>query len=196
MSVFQFLMLLASAFFAFKIYEHIQTLDDNRGNANQSDEAGESTQTFLASDLVEQADKAYEQDDKETALKLLNEANMKEPSNSDTLFKIGYILQQKNELDEALKYYKDCLYLDKDNEFVHNSMATIYKEQGEYASAKMHLNASLDIDSENYATYFNYGNLYVEMGHKDEAKTMYEKALELNPDFEAAAKELENLKGA
>ena len=58
----------------------------------------------------------------------------------------------------------------------------------------MHLNASLDIDDTNPATYFNYGNLLVDMKNIPEAIRMYEKALELEPELEAAKIEIEKLR--
>lgn len=197
MTIFQLLMLGASAFFAFKIYEHIQTLqepDEQRDTSNENEQ--KSAKTFSPFDpevLVEKADESFEEKDFQKALALLIEADAKDPQNSEILFKIGYILQQTNDNEEALKYYKQALEIDKDNEFLHNSIASVYRANGEYISAKMHLSASLDIDDSNPVTYYNYGNLLVDMKHLEEAKAMYEKALELNPDFSQAKEELEKL---
>ncbi|WP_373036487.1 tetratricopeptide repeat protein [Sulfurimonas sp.] len=198
MTIFQLLMLGASAFFAFKIYEHIQTLqepDEQNDISNQNEQ--KSAKAFSPFDpevLVEKADESFEEKDFQKALALLIEADAKDPQNSDILFKIGYILQQTNDNEEALKYYKQALEIDKDNEFLHNSIASAYRANGEYISAKMHLSASLDIDDSNSVTYYNYGNLLVDMKHLEEAKAMYAKALELNPDFSQAKEELEKLK--
>jgi len=197
MTIFQLLMLGASAFFAFKIYEHIQTLQDpqpQKDDYNQDDtKSAEAFSPFDPDALIQKADEAFEEKDFQRALALLSEANAKEPNNSEILFKIGYILQQTNDNDEALNYYKEALEVDKDNEFIHNSMASIYKANGEFTSAKMHLHASIEIDDENPITYYNFGNLLVEMKHLEEAKSMYAKALEINPDFSEAKEELEKL---
>ena len=201
MSVFQLLMLGASAFFAFKIYEHIQTLQEPQDNANNSDHSNEDEQKsadtfspFSPEALIEKADVAFEEEDYQKALALLTEANAKESGNSDVLFKIAYILQKSGNNEEAIKYYKESLELDKDNEYIHNSMASIYRANGEFTSAKIHLNASVEIDDKNPITFYNYGNLFVDMEHNEEAIAMYEKAVELNPDFEEAKQELEALK--
>ena len=199
MTTFQLLMLGASAFFAFKIFEHIQTLQDpeeKRDTSNQADAEAKSAEAFSPFDpqaLVEKADEAFQEKDFQRALALLSEANAKDPQNSDILFKIGYILQQTNDNDEALKYYKLAVEIDKDNEFIHNSMASIYRANGEFTSAKMHLHESLEIDNSNPITYYNFGNLLVDMSHFEEAKDMYQKALEINPDFSQAKEELEKL---
>ncbi len=198
MTVFQLLMLGASAFFAFKIYEHIQTLKEPENEEYMSSDNEEKKlntfSPFSPEALIEKADAAYEEKDFIKALALLNEANAKEANNADILFKIAYILQANGDNEEAIKYYKQALALDKDNEFIHNSLASIYRANGEFTSAKMHLHDSLEIDNENPITYYNYGNLLVDMKHNEEAIAMYEKAIEINPDFEEAKEELAKLK--
>ncbi len=199
MTVFQLLMLGASAFFAFKIYEHIQTLQEPQDNnyddtqENEQNRSADAFSTFSPEALVQKADIAFEAEDFVRALALLNEANAKEPNNSEIIFKIAYILQKSGDNEESIKYYKQALELDKENEFIHNSMASIYRENSEYTSAKIHLKASLDIDGENPITYYNYGNLLVDMENFEEAAMMYEKAIELNPDFLEARDELAKL---
>jgi len=197
MTVFQLLLLGASAFFAFRIYEHIQTLQEPekpRDDLNQNEQKSASTfSPFDPEALIEKADIAFEEKDFQRALALLSEADAKDSQNSEILFKIGYILQQTNDNDEALNYYKKALEVDKDNEFIHNSIASIYRINGEYTSAKMHLHASIEIDDKNPITYYNFGNLLVEMQHPEEAKEMYKKALMLNSKFSEAKEELEKL---
>ena len=197
MTIIQLLMLGASAFFAFKIYEHIQTLQEPKEakNRDTNDEtrSADAFSPFDPEALVQKADEAFEAGDAQKALSLLNEANVKEPQNPDTLFKIGYILQNQNDNDEALNYYKEALVVDRDNEYIHNSMASIYRANGEFISAKMHLRESLELDNTNAITYYNYGNLLVDMEHPEEAIEMYKKALEINPEFEEAKEELEKL---
>jgi len=196
MTVFQLLMLGASAFFAFRIYEHIQTLQDPQQNDNTNQDESKTAEAFSPFDpeaLVIKADEAYEEKDFQKAVALLIEADAKQPNNQDILFKIGYILQQLGDNNEAMNYYKKALEIDKNDEFIHNSMASIYRANSEFVSARMHLNDSLAIDDANPMTYYNYGNLLVDMEHYEEAKTMYEKALELNPEFTQAKDELGKL---
>jgi tetratricopeptide (TPR) repeat protein len=205
MTVFQLLMLGASAFFAFKIYQHIQTLEDpkqqndnNQGNNNnyvnnEEQKSAEAFSPFSAEELVEKADSAFDEKEFVKALALLTEANAKEQNNPDILFKLAYILQQSGDNEEAIKYYKEALEVDKNNEFIHNSMASIYRQNGEFTSAKMHLNASLDIDNENFITYYNYGNLLVDMEQNETAIEMYKRAIEINPEFDEAKEELQKL---
>lgn len=199
MTLFQILMLGASAYFAFKIYEHIQTLQDpkngDHGTNYEEQKSAEAFSPFSPEALVQKADAAYEEEDFQKALALLQEASSKDPQNADIIFKSGYILQKSGDNDEALKRYKEALELDKDNEYIHNSMASIYRANGEFSSAKLHLQASIELNDENPITYYNYGNLLVDMKHDEEAAAMYEKAIEINPDFNEAKEELKKLKG-
>ena len=204
MTVFQLLMLGASAFFAFKIYEHIHTLQDPEQdpetqnedlvNYEEEEKSADAFSPFSAEELIEKADASFMEEDYKKALAFLHEADTKDINNEEILFKIAYILQKSGDTIEALKYYKDAITLDKKNEAIHNAMASIYRGNGEYTSAKIHLKASLEIDADNPITYYNYGNLLVEIESFEEAKTMYEKAIELNPDFEEAKEELQKLK--
>lgn len=198
MTIFQILMLGASAFFAFKIYEHIQTLKDPQETTPQEDEeasrrSANSFSTFSAEALEEKADLAFEQQEFQKALALLQEADEKEANNSDRIFKMGYILQTAGDSIAALTYYKKALELDPQNQYIHNSIATIYREQKEYASARLHLNRSLEIDGTNPITCYNYGNLLVDMEHFDEAQEMYKRAVELDPNFDEAKEELQKI---
>lgn len=196
MTTLQLLMLIASGFFAFKIFQHVQTLqdpEDKKDNAGQDERGAKTFSPFDPEALIEKADEAFEQKDYQKALALLIEADAKEPKNPDTLFKLGYILQQTNDHEEALKYYKEALEVDKNNEFIHNAMASAYRARGEFASAKLHLEASLAIDDKNPITHYNFGNLLVDMKHEEEAKEMYKKALALDADFAQAREELEKL---
>ena len=196
MTVFQLLMLGASAFFAFKIYEHIQTLQDPQGESEKDASDSKSIDAFSPFSpeaLVEKADKAYEEEEFQRAVALLTEANAKDPSNAEILFKLGYILQQIGSDEEAIERYKESLEIDKENEFVHNAIASVYRKKSEYASAELHLRASLELDNKNPVTYYNFGNLLVDMKKNLEAKGMYEKAVEINPDFTEAKEELQKL---
>lgn len=195
MTLFQLIMLGASAFFAYKIYEHVQTLKDTNENET-NDTHGRSAEAFSAFDassLVDKADDEMQKGDLQKALAIYSEANIKEPNNPETLFKMGYTLSEQARYDEAIEYYKEALALDTQNSYIHQAMASAYRKIGEFASSRNHLNQSLDIDDKNPITYYNYGNLLVDMKHFDEAKEMYKKALELDANFNEAKEELAKL---
>jgi len=194
MTLFQLLMLGASAFFAYKIYEHIQTLKDPSEDENSNESrSADAFSPFDAQSLIEKADEAMEKGDLQKALAIYTEADIKAPKDAETLFKMGYVLAQQNRDDEALDRYREALEVDPDNIYVHQAMASLYRKMGEFASARNHLNALLMINDKNPITYYNYGNLLVDMKHFDEAKEMYKKAIELDGDFKEAKEELAKL---
>ncbi len=152
MTLFQILMLGASAFFAFKIYEHIQTLQNPNGSEGSNDSSSatprtaEAFSTFDSSSLIEKADEEVQSGDLQKALAIYSEANIKEPNNDETLFKMGYVLALQERNDEAIEYFKEALEVDRANPFTHLEMALVYLQESEFASARLHLNEALEID--------------------------------------------------
>ncbi len=194
MTFFQLLMLGASAFFAFKIYEHIQTLKESEDTNQEEDVRDAKTfSPFSPEALIAKADSVFEEQDFQKAFALLTEANAKEPHNPETLFKMGYMAQQLEDDSEAMALYKEALELDDANEYIHNALASLYRKSGEFTSAKIHLQASIAINDENPLTFYNYGNLLVDMQKDEEAKEMYKKAIEIDSDFAEAKEELMKL---
>jgi len=155
MTLFQILMLGASAFFAYKIYEHIGTLketqDSRAEDSGESEESGRSLEafsTFDASSLIEKADEQVREGNLEKALAIFSEANIKEPNNDETLFKMGYVLAKQERYEESLEYFIEALEIDKENPFTHLEMANVYMAQNELASARTHLNTALELEPE------------------------------------------------
>ena len=190
MSIFQLLMLGMSAFFAFKIYEHIHTLEEPTQNKNNTQE---DSHRFDAKEIVDEADEAFENGELEKALSLLEEVIRYDKHDDEVLFKLGYISQQLEKDNDAIDYYKQALEINPSNEFIHNALASIYRKNGEFTSAKIHLHNSIELDDKNPITYYNYGNLLVDMKREDEAVEMYKKALLLKPDFIEAKEEINKI---
>ncbi|SFV56311.1 hypothetical protein MNB_SM-4-220 [hydrothermal vent metagenome] len=146
MTLFQILMLGASAFFVYKIYEHIQTLNEPQENLSEPNRTAESFSTFDSSSLLEKADAEVVAGHLDKALAIYSEANIKEPKSGETLFKMAFTLGLQERNEEALEYYKDALEVDSENPFSHLEMAYIYLKDDEHASARTHLNTALELD--------------------------------------------------
>ena len=189
MTVFQLLLLGATAFFAYRIYEHIQSLQDT----NVDEAVPKRVAPFDPEALIEAADKAYEAADLGKAKALLAEADVKMPDNPEILNRLGFILAKEGEVERAVEHYHASLKIDDEDDIVHNAIATLYREKGDFAGAKTHYERALSIDDEYEVTYFNYANLLVDMGEAERAKVMYEKALKIKPDFIQAKFELDKL---
>jgi len=148
MTFFQLLMLGASAFFAYKIYEHVQTLQDPVSESDDTNRTVDAFSTFDATSLIDKADDAVSAGNLDKALAIYSEANIKEPDNDETLFKMAYTLGLQERYEEAMEYYKEALEIDPNNPFTHLEMAYIYIKNKETASARTHLNRALELEPE------------------------------------------------
>ena len=141
MSIFQLLMLGASAFFAYKIYEHIQTLQEPQEEQESKEETkstrtADSFSTFDATTLLETADKEREKGNVDRALAIYHEANIKNPKDAEILFKMAYTLGLQNRDEEALEYYLESLSYDEENPFAYKEISKIYAKLGDEDKAQ------------------------------------------------------------
>ncbi len=141
MTIFQLLMLGASAYFAFKIYEHIQTLQDPK-----KDNSKTKTSTYNVDKLIEDADKAREEKHLDRALAIYSEAKQQEPNNAEILFKMGYTMMLQDRDDEALEYFLESLEFDKNNPFTYKEVAKIYDKQGFEEKSKEYYEKARKLD--------------------------------------------------
>jgi tetratricopeptide (TPR) repeat protein len=191
MTPFQIVMLLATAFFAYKIYEFVQNMEEPTAEGHRRRASG--PEAADAAGLVDAADNAFEAGELGEAKALLSEADVLSPDTPEILNKLGFILSKEGDIERALEHYNRSLEIDGKDDLVHNALASLYRERGEFDRAREHYEAALAIDDAYEVTYFNYGNLLVATGDRDAARRMYGKALELKPDFMQAKFELEKL---
>ena len=187
----QIILLGASAFFAFKIYEHMQGLQDPDG----SEESVNPVEKQVNIDaLVEEADRAYDDGHLLEARELLQKAHDHDSTVPELSNRLGFVISQMGNHADALKLYNHSLTL-KEDDVTHLAIASELKALERFDEAAEHYKRAIELDPEYEVTYFNYANLLVDMKRIAEAKLMYEKALEIAPDLEAAKEELEKLNG-
>jgi len=191
MTIMQIILLAASAFFAFKIYEHMQGLQDQDGREETNEQIEEKVNIDA---LVEEADAAYDAGRLLEARELLQKAHDHDSTVPELANRLGFILSQMGNHEEALKLYNHSLTL-KDEDVTHLAIASQLRELGRFDEAAEHYKRAIELDPEYEVTYFNYANLLVDMKRNAEAKMMYEKALEIEPQLEAAQEELDKLNG-
>jgi len=195
MSTFQLLMLLASGYFAFQMYKHIQTIDEDKEPAFMREPEVIEKEPELE-ELIQEADKAYMDDRFDIAQERL-EAIIKEfPQSAEALNKLAFVLAKQDKKEEAEKQYLASLALDNQDDMTHNALAKLYADMGKTIQAQEHFKKAIDIDDNYELTWFNYAELMDNLGEKDEAKQMYEKALSIDPEYEAASQALEKLKNS
>ena len=191
MTIMQIILLGATAFFAFKIYEHMQGLQD----PSSSEESVEPVEEQVNMDaLVEEADKAYDEGHLLEARELLQKAHDHDSSIPELSNRLGFVISQMGNHAEALKLYNHSLSLTEDD-VTHLAIASELKALERFDEAAEHYKRAIELDPEYEVSYFNYANLLVEMKRIAEAKLMYEKVLEIEPELAAAKEELEKLNG-
>ncbi len=191
MTIMQLILLGASAFFAFKVYEHMQGLQDSDETMDEAEVIEEKVDIDA---LVEEADKAYDAGHLLEARELLQKAHDHDSSVPELANRLGFVLGKMGNHEEALKLYNHALSL-REEDVTHLAIASQLRELGRFDEAEEHYKKAISLDGEYEVTYFNYANLLVDMKRIAEAKMMYEKALEIAPDLEAAKEELEKLNG-
>lgn len=197
MSTFQILMFAATLFFAYQIYRHVQTLEDEPTKKTESNPESASDSGFPTADiLVEQADSAYERGEIESARIALEEASHIEPNNPEIVNKLAFVTAKSGDTLKGIELYESSLELDENDDLTHNAIASLYRLERAYERAQDHYLKAIEIDDEYAQTFYNYGNLLVDMGEIEEARTMYKRALELQSDFPQAREALLSLGSA
>ncbi len=191
MTIMQLILLGASAFFAFKVYEHMQGLQDSDETIDESNMIEEKVDIDA---LVDEADKAYDAGHLLEARELLQKAYDHDSTIPELANRLGFVLSQMGNHDEALKLYRHSLTL-KEEDVTHLAIASELRSMGRLDEAEEHYKKAIALDPKYEVTYFNYANLLVDMNRIAEAKMMYEKALEIEPELNAAKEELEKLNG-
>ena len=151
MTIFQIIMLGASAYFAFKIYEHLQTLQDPKEQEMQNEDEPtnrtiDAFSIFDSSTLIQKADEEREKENLERALAIYSEANIKDPNNAEILFKMGYTLALQDRDTEALEYLFEAIKNDASNPFSYKEVSKIYEKMGDSEKAQQYNKMAVEID--------------------------------------------------
>jgi len=202
MSLMQLILLAISAYFAYEVYKHIQTLEDRpKQEPKPFDDGGIASDLqeftpktlYEVEELIAQADSAFEDGNLDRALMILREANRLKPYDSEILYKIGYILKEQKDYQNAVEALEDALKGDSKDPAIYSLMASCYRAMKNYTKANEMIKQALHLDPQNAIYHFNYANILLDLNHKEEAKEEYQKALQLDAFLEAAKEELEKL---
>ena len=193
MTLFQIIMLLAAAFFAYQVFMHIQNIDEDAEPAFMKEPEVIEAEPSV-DELMQEADQAYMDDDIDRAQRLLEDIVRSYPGFAEGMNKLAFVLAKQGDNESAEKYYKASLNLSPDDDMTHNALATLLSSMDRNEEAEEHYKKAIEIDDNYEITWFNYANLMLKLGRNAEARVMYQKALDIDPHFEEAQKELEKLK--
>ena len=196
MTLFHLAALLITIALIYRFFQKInQSNVDNTNNSIQipsigieeKDEVGD---TYI--ELIQKANKAYEENNLYGAKYLLNLA-LKEKEEIEVLNKYAYVLALLNEDYEARRFYEKSLELDEKNEASLLGLASVLKKLKYFNESQEYYEKIIKLYPSNYVSYYNYANLLIEMKEKEKALENYKKALELKADFEPAKDEIDKL---
>ena len=109
-----------------------------------------------------------------------------EPENSQIYYELGHIYLDKNEKMNAANAFKLALKYDKNNAFIHNSLAYSLVQLGLVDEAIEHYKEAININPDNEWTAIvaqALGTIYLEIKNNPEAAiAMYQTGLVLNPE--------------
>ncbi len=92
---------------------------------------------------------------------------------------LGYVEQQKGNLNGALSYYTKATSLGLENTVLLNDMGVLYEEIDLYSRAETYYLKAIQLDPKYLPPYNNIAYLYQRLGRNDEAAQYFKKRFEL-----------------
>jgi tetratricopeptide (TPR) repeat protein len=137
----------------------------------------------------------HDQIGSDLAMDYYNSALAIYPESIEAWYNIGMFYQKRGQIDTALATYRTLNSID-------STYADAYYNQGyihlivkkQIDSAVFYFSRATNFDPEYFQAYNNLGLCYEELGEKEKARTFYQKAVEINPDFQLAKDNLNRLR--
>lgn len=122
---------------------------------------------------------------KEDAKELITELLRKQPGSEAGWVARGIILRSQEDIEGALKCYDNALKINPDSHFAHLNRSVALFSLGRLEEALGSAEEALNVCKTDIA-YSNKGAILSELGRFEESVECFDRALELNPDFEGA----------
>lgn len=125
------------------------------------------------------------------ALEYFNSALDLRPKSAEAFYHKGMFLQAGNRMDRARDTYKQLLQADPNNVLAFYNLGYLYlTEYLEFDTAVAYFDSAIVAKPDYLEAIYNRGLAYEEMELYGKAETSYRQALELNPQYDLAAKGL------
>jgi len=96
--------------------------------------------------------------------------------------------------DEYIAEYQRAIELNPNHASAHILLGVAYYiRYKDAAMAEAEIQQAMELSPQNYWVYYHLGEIYCQEGQVDKAAVMYERALEIDPEFEAARQRLQAL---
>lgn len=122
---------------------------------------------------------AFENNDYDKALTLLNKAYVKLPNHPGINFALADAYQQINDFKNAEYYSKQAINLDPENRWYHLQLVNIYQASGQNDAAINELKNALTYFKDDTDILYELAQTYTETGQLTEANNIYNKLLQL-----------------
>lgn len=125
-------------------------------------------------------------DDKETAIKMLQQSTDMPYANSDSYVNLGIALAREGRYDEALPYFRKAIRLNPENPKAYQMMGSLYSEINENKKAEIAFEKALEYGPKMPQTYLNRAIFYAKINKIKEADADFKTACRLNPSNQKA----------
>jgi tetratricopeptide (TPR) repeat protein len=119
----------------------------------------------------------------EKAISEYTEILKTDPENATAHHNLAYMLSVQKKIDEAEYHYKETLRINSKNEKAHYNLGDIMLKQGKLKEAFSHFAEAYD----------KIGLILIKQGKFDNAKVFFSKAIQINPTYSEAHKNLKAL---
>jgi len=129
-----------------------------------------------------------------TLINVYNQILEQHPNYADIHFKLAEIYEHQERYADARTEYKEALSINPDYTQAHISLGYLYKIMDKYEDAIKELEFVMGKGLPYPTVAFELGMLYLRLNNKEKAARAFQKALDIDPNFEDAKKELDSFK--
>jgi type IV pilus biogenesis/stability protein PilW len=128
----------------------------------------------------------FEQGKTMQAIESVDKALKLDPENSEAHYFLGFIRYQQSEYKPAEKEFRKAIKLNPYYTDAHNHLGLVYREMKDYDKALSEFRVALNDKSykSQEKVHFNIGHLYLARNMYPEAIASFQKAVEINPNYQ------------
>ena len=116
----------------------------------------------------------------ETVTDIVDKLLLKNRKDTFLLTVRGMIHSQKEEFNESIKYFQECLLIDINNDNIYSNLAFSFLSINDHDRAIENFEKAIAINNDSFKNHSELGNLYLKKGNIIKAKISLEKALSLD----------------